>query len=350
VPIASLQDFLPAQEPPEMLAELELAARYVTEPVVAVTGTNGKTTTVTLMDHLLRATGRKTFLGGNIGTPLSEYVLGEDKADVLVLEVSSFQLQGCRTFRPWVACLLNFSPNHLDYHKDMEEYLQAKLRLFANQQEEDLALFPEELRPLVEERAPTLARVVYFEPRRRFHVANLLGEHNRANVEAAYQAARYFGLTECEAQLSLNEFRPLPHRLEPVAELDGVLYVNDSKATTTEALRAALESFDRPVRLLAGGVWKGGDLEALLPLVRERVRSVGLFGMSREIFEGAWQGAVEMFWEPDLRTALARHRAAAEPGDVVLLSPATASFDQYSDYKARGDDFKAAVQEGGQGA
>ena len=265
IPAARIQPLLPEGRSVELMAELELASRCVTEPILAVTGTNGKTTTVNLCAAMLQASGRKVFLGGNIGTPLSEYVLSTDKADVLVLEVSSFQLQTCSTFKPWAAVLINFSPNHLDWHADMEEYLTAKLNLFANQDEDDLAVFPSSLRQLVEERRPTRARIVYFGPERRFLCPGLPGEHNLANMEAAYQACRHFGVTESEAQRALGGMKGLPHRIERVGEVRGVLFVNDSKATTVDSLEAALKSFDRPIRLLAGGVFKGGDLKILLP-------------------------------------------------------------------------------------
>jgi UDP-N-acetylmuramoylalanine--D-glutamate ligase len=344
IPPSKILDLLPEPRP-ECISELELAARCVHEPIVAITGTNGKTTCATLAAHMLEYSGMRTFLGGNIGTPLSDYVLAGVRRDILVLEVSSFQLQLCSRFRPWVGVLLNFSPNHLDHHADEQEYFRAKLKLFENQQEYDLAIVPQAMREDLEAREFTRARVVGFRPKQRFHGQRLPGRHNQENMEAAYQACRYFGITECEAQLAINEFEPLPHRLEPVAEKGGVLFVNDSKATTVEALRAALETFERPVLLLAGGVFKGGDLAGLVPLMRGKVKAVCLYGAGQETFRAAWNGDLRVLAEETLDQAVRRLAAEAEPGDVVLLSPATASFDQYPDYKARGEHFKRVVEE-----
>jgi UDP-N-acetylmuramoylalanine--D-glutamate ligase len=344
-PVSKIRHFLPATGGPEVLAEMELASRYVREPMLAITGSNGKTTTATLMARMLEQAGKKVFLGGNIGTPLAEYVLQGARADVLVLEVSSFQLQTCSTFSPRTALLLNFAPNHLDYHADLEEYLQAKLNLFRRQGPDDLALFPFEMRAFIEEQKPTAARVRYFSNRNRFSPGKLLGEHNRINMEAAYQATSEYGVTPEQAQAAIDAFEPLAHRLTPVGEKNGVLFVDDSKATTIDAMAAALNSFDRPVRLLTGGVFKGGDLAAVLPLLQEKTKEVGLFGASREVFESAWNGRVPLSWSATLEEAVKKLAANARPGDVVLLSPATASFDLYKNYKERGDDFARIVRE-----
>ena len=348
VPAAAIRPLLSPEGDTELIGELELAWRCVTEPVLAVTGTSGKTTTVTAAARMLEQAGLKVFLGGNIGTPLSRYILDRErqgKADVLVLEVSSFQLQTCTSFKPRVAVILNISPNHLDYHQDMEEYREAKLNLLAFQDEDDLALLPVELAFSLKGRNVTRAQKQYIESWPRFPESPLLGAHNHANLEAAYQACRFFGVTEDEAREAMKRFTGLPHRLEPVGEVGGVLFVNDSKATTVTALCAALLSFHQPVRLLAGGKYKGGDLAKLLPLIQEQVVAVGLFGGSREVFEAAWEGAAPLFWEPTLEKAAKRLFAEARPGDVILLSPATSSFDQYENYKARGDDFRRIAGE-----
>ncbi|UJX41070.1 UDP-N-acetylmuramoyl-L-alanine--D-glutamate ligase [Desulfovibrio sp. JY] len=337
---AGLADCLAACPGAQVLSELELASWFVTEPIVAVTGSNGKTTTVMLVSHLLEAAGRKVFTGGNIGTPLSEYVLAGDPADVVVLEVSSFQLQLVKSFRPKVAVLLNFSPNHLDWHADLEEYLSAKLNIFAAQRPGDTAILPRDMRETLAGRSFTRADVTWFEPTGRFACPRLAGAHNQQNMEAAFLATQPFGVTEETAKVAFERFAPAPHRLQIIGEKGGVLFVDDSKATTVAAMEAALRSFDRPVRLLCGGVFKGGDLAALLPLLKERVAAVGLFGAGREVFEAAWAGQVPLFHEPTLGPAVRRLYAEARDGDVVLLSPATASFDLYDGYKARGRDFQ----------
>ena len=352
VAAAVIRRFLPEKNPPEIMAETELAWRQLTgEPVLAVTGTSGKTTTTSLCSAMLREQGFRVFTGGNIGTPLSEYVLSGERADVVVLELSSFQLQTCSTLHPRVAVLLNISENHLDYHRDMAEYVGAKMRLFAHQTSEDLAVLQEGMDGLADGYG-LRARRVFYAVSNRFPEMHLMGPHNRANAEAAWLACREFGVSEETAARAVAAFRPLEHRLEKVAELNGVLYVNDSKCTTVEALRVALDSFDRPVALLAGGKFKGGDLESLKPLLKKHVRHVALYGASREHFEPAWRAVVPVTWDETLERAMCRlagcgtgEPAVVRPGDAVLLAPATSSFDQYANYLQRGEDFKRIVRE-----
>jgi UDP-N-acetylmuramoylalanine--D-glutamate ligase len=279
--------------------------------------------------------GKKVFTGGNIGTPLCEYLLGGEQADILVLEVSSFQLQNSPSFHPRVGVLLNFSANHLDYHETMEEYLSAKLSMFAHMDSQDLAVVPLSMKEDLEGRNFTAARRVYFVASSRFSCSGLPGEHNRENMEAAYLACRYFGLTEQDVQRGIDGFSSLPHRIEAVAEHRGVIFVDDSKSTTIDSMIAALKSQDCPVRLLAGGVFKGGDLGAVLPLIREKVRGVYLFGQSREIFEAAWADCgKDLSWDATLEEAVFRaaSRPAAasacscpRPRPVSICSPTTRS-------------------------
>ncbi len=348
VPVHVLHPLLEAAGSPPLVGEMELALHYVREPVLAVTGTSGKTTTVSLAAAMLQAGGKKVFLGGNIGTPLSDYVLRPDKADVLVLELSSFQLQSCSTLHPRVAVLLNLTENHLDHHKDMAEYTDAKFRIFALQTGGDTAVLPPELLPEYTARGCKARVETFAAPAAgagRFAQTQLAGRHNAANAEAAYLACREFGITEEAAARAVAAFAPLRHRLEVAGTRKGVLYVNDSKCTTVEAMRAALSSFDAPVLLLAGGKFKGGDLPSLVPLLAKNVKHVALFGASREVFEAAWQGLVPMSWDADLEAAMARIVPLAAEGDVVLLSPATASYDLYANYMERGDHFCRIVRE-----
>lgn len=349
VPVKKLANVLVGVPERKIIAEMELASWFTDEPILAVTGTNGKTTTVTLMSHILKSAGKTVFTGGNIGTPLCEHLLDGSEADVLVLEVSSFQLQNVRLFRPNVGVLMNFSANHLDYHEDMEEYLTAKLNLFAQQTEDDLAVLPECMRDELSTRDFTRAPKQWFTAAptgsERFPAPHLHGDHNRSNIEAAWLAVREFGVTEGQMREAVANFQPLAHRLEPVTEINGVLFVDDSKATNLDAVQAALRSFDRPVRLLLGGVFKGGEVRDLLPDMRDRVVQIGLFGASREVFEKALCGEFDCFHEPTLEGAVRRLHAASAPGDVILLSPATASFDLYESYAKRGDDFRRVAKE-----
>lgn len=345
VPVKRLEPFLKDVPARKIVAELELASWFIEAPVLAVTGSNGKTTTTTLISEILEKSGLRAFTGGNIGTPLCEYLLDMEPVDVIVLEVSSFQLQNCRLFKPHVGLFLNLAPNHLDYHEDMEEYLHAKLNLFAHMNESDAALLHESLRPVLEGRDITRARMEWFGPTDRFEAPHLLGEHNRSNVEAAWQAVRRFGVTEEQAAEAIREFKPLAHRIEPVGEKGDVLFVDDSKATTLEAVVAAVRSFDRPVRLLMGGVFKGGDVAALARDVKDHVRSVALFGASREVFEPELAKLFPVSWDATLDLAVKRLYADANPGDVILLSPGTSSFDLYSGYAQRGNHFQSVVEE-----
>lgn len=342
MPVAKLEGLLD-RNVSEVLAEMELAWRYLeNEPVLAVTGTSGKTTTASLAAAMLHEQGYTVFLGGNIGTPLSEYVLGGRKADVLVLEVSSFQLQACTTFCPRVGVLLNITPNHLDYHKDMTEYTEAKFRLFRCQDADDLAVLGDSLHSAVAQHH-LKARTVFVQATDRFPKSRLMGAHNRINEEAAWQACRLFGVTLENAGRAVEYFAPLPNRLERVREREGILYINDSKCTTVSALQVALEAFSQPVRLLCGGKFKGGDLAGLAGLIKGRVREVALFGASREHFEKAWQGLVPMTWHETLEPAVRYISANAVAGDVVLLAPATSSYDLYRNYEERGEDFRRIV-------
>jgi UDP-N-acetylmuramoylalanine--D-glutamate ligase len=350
VPAAKIKSFFPERKGLEVVAEMELAARFVSEPIIAVTGTSGKTTTTAVIGHVLEKTGRTTFVGGNIGTPLSAYVSEDQSAEVVVLEVSSFQGQNLTSFAPDVGIFLNLAPNHLDYHADMDEYLEAKLNIFRRMGPDALLVLPAEMKAELEGRDLGKARIEWFTPRGRFEPClNLPGKHNQANLEAAFMALQHFGITAEDVAEALNDFRPFPHRLELVAEGGGVTFVNDSKATTLHSAAAAIEAYDRPILLLAGGVFKGGDPTDLLPVFKDRVKAVGLFGKAGERFEAAWKDAVPCRRLETLAEAMQSLMDMAEPGDVMLLSPATSSFDQYPNYGARGEDFRAIALELAQG-
>lgn len=345
IPISYLQQFIPKEANIHIMSETEFAWYQLTdEKVLAVTGTSGKTTITSICSAMLKEQGINIFVGGNIGTPLSEYILNKKKAEIVLLELSSFQLQTCSLFRPNIAIFANIYPNHLDYHKDMDEYLSAKIQLCKNQNKNDLAILKSDMCEFVDH-YNLKARIVFYSDRGRFPLNHLLGTHNRENFEAAWLACKELGVTENVAKHVAATFKPLEHRLELVKCLHGIQYVNDSKGTTVDALRVALESFEQPILLLAGGKFKGGDLTMLRPLIKERVRAVGLFGNSRGLFEGAWGDLVAITWDNSLEGAVIRLSSLAQEGEVILLAPATASFDQYMNYIERGKDFKRIVNE-----
>lgn len=335
----------------EIISELELALHFIDEPLIAVTGTSGKTTTVHLIEAMLKASGKKVFLGGNVGTPLTEYVYkklspeGErHKVDNIVLECSSFQLSTTKSLHARVAVFLNLTENHLDQHLDMKDYTDAKFKIFQNQTKDDLALLGPDIVGEYKKR-DLKAPYEVFHYKSDFKSKYLKGPHNLANMEAAYKATKIFGVSQKDAQKALESFQGLPHRLEIIDQKDGIKFINDSKGTTVTSLEAALKSFNQPIILLAGGIFKGGDLKSLKPLLEDRVKHIALYGRDREIFAQEWQGFKNISQDENMTEAIKRVKEIAKMGDCVLLSPATSSYDQYEDYIARGDDFRRLVEE-----
>ena len=315
-------------------SELELGFRILENPFVAVTGTNGKTTTSELLGAMLGAP-----VAGNVGVALSELDGAVEPGSWVVVEASSFQLEDVDTFRPGVAVLLNLEPDHLDRHGSFEAYAAAKLRIFENQELGDVAVVPRGFQEL-----PGEARRADFDADDPLPAEPLIpGVHNRENAAAATVAARAAGATEDEIARALREFPGVPHRLEPVDERDGVLFVNDSKATNVAAAIRALAAFDRPLVLIAGGRAKGESFEPLAAAACERVQHAFLIGEAAPKLAEAL-GELPHETSGDLGTAVAAAAAVARPGDVVLLSPACASFDQFRDFEERGDEFKRLVE------
>jgi UDP-N-acetylmuramoylalanine--D-glutamate ligase len=315
-------------------SELELGSRILENPLVAVTGTNGKTTTSELLGAMLGAP-----VAGNVGVALSELDGAVEPGSWVVVEASSFQLEDVHTFRPRVAVLLNLEPDHLDRHGSLESYTAAKLRVFENQELGDVAVVPRGFRAV-----PGEARRADFEADDPLPAEPLIpGAHNRENAAAATVAARAAGATEEEIARALRDFPGVAHRLEPVAERDGVLFVNDSKATNVAAALRAVAAYDRPLLLIAGGRAKGESFEPLAAAARGRVEHAYLIGEAApELAEAL--GDLPHETSGDLGTAVAAAAAAARPGDVVLLSPACASYDQFRDFEERGDEFRRLVE------
>ena len=348
--------------------ELELAWRALPNRFAAVTGTNGKTTTAELLGHLLRAAGEPVAVAGNVGTPLASLV-GEVGAEAtIVCEASSFQLEDSTDFAPECALFLNLAPDHLDRHRSLEEYLEAKLRIFANQSRGDVAVVNADDPSLAGREPGGEAEVVRFsaaggdaemtldageirwrgEPLMRAEELQLLGRHNVANAMAAAAAALSLGAAKDAVAAGLRSFEGVPHRLEPVAALDGVLYVNDSKATNVSAALAALSSFEGGVHLILGGSPKGESFEPLAGPVAERCAAVYLIGDAAERIEAAIAPAAEgvsVHRCAGLDEAVHLAASAATAGQVVLLAPACASFDAYADFEQRGDHFRSIVRE-----
>ncbi|HEX6117232.1 MAG TPA: UDP-N-acetylmuramoyl-L-alanine--D-glutamate ligase [Solirubrobacterales bacterium] len=333
-----------------VIGELEAAWRMVPNPFVAVTGTNGKTTVTELAGHIWRTAGKPVVVAGNVGTPLASFAGGIDPDATVVCECSSFQLEDTEAFAPECAVLLNITPDHLDRHGTLEAYLDAKLRIFANQGTGDVAVHPD-LSAYVGEipgdaRGVPLERVdLPVEPAE----LGLLGAHNVANARAAAAAAAAMGIEEEAIAEGLRTFEGVPHRLERIAEIDGVLYVNDSKATNVAAAAAALRAFpDRGVRVILGGSLKGGDFTGLEVPIAERGVGVYLIGEAAprlaEDLENVHGAEIVLVLSGDLETAVGDATRDADAGDVVLLAPACASFDAYRDYEARGEHFRALVE------
>jgi UDP-N-acetylmuramoylalanine--D-glutamate ligase len=345
-------------------SEIELAARELPNPLMGITGTNGKTTTTELAAHLLRAGGLAATACGNQGTPLAGLVDAADPAAWLVVECSSFQLEDVDRFRPRAAALLNVAPDHLDRHGSLDRYRDAKLRLFAAQEPGDLAILPAGLEATGAAPARRtydgppgpdaaawsegglhldgLGRVVAWED------VALRGRHNRENAMAAAALAAHAGLGAHAIAEGLATFRPVPHRLEPVGAASGVAFVNDSKATNPDAAVAALDAYPRGVHLIAGGRAKGTPFAALAEAARGAVVRAYLVGEAAEEIGRALAGAgVPTEAAGTVEAAVAAAAARARDGETVLLSPGCASFDQFAGYEERGEAFRAAARAAG---
>jgi len=353
----------------DVVGELELAWRAMPNRFVAVTGTNGKTTTVELLGHLYRTAGEPVAVAGNVGTPLSSLTGEVDPGATVVCETSSFQLEDTTVFAPECAVFLNLAPDHLDRHAGLDAYLAAKLRIFANQGNDDVAVYNADEPALAGVDLGGCARRISFchgagpdcevclsedtvfydgEPLLAVDELGLLGEHNVANAMAAATAALSMGIDRDAVREGLRSFAGVPHRLEQVAEVDGVRFFNDSKATNVASATVGLRAFDGDVHAILGGSEKGEDFGPLADPVRERCVACYLTGAAAERLAEALapviEAGVELHRCADLEDAVRRAAAAARPGEVVLLSPACASFDAFRDFEERGDGFRQIVE------
>ncbi|MFZ0814482.1 MAG: UDP-N-acetylmuramoyl-L-alanine--D-glutamate ligase [Candidatus Sulfotelmatobacter sp.] len=356
-----------------VIGEIELAARFLPGPIMAITGSNGKTTTTTLAGEILTAGGLPTLIGGNIGTPAISLAERAKPETVIVLEVSSFQLETIQMFRPKIAVVLNVTPDHLDRHRTFEAYVDAKARMFENQQDSDFAVLNADDPTCVAMAARTRAQVFWFsrlkevkqgawvregnilfrgaprhEKEAQYEVMlvseiPLKGAHNLENVLAAVCAGALMGCAPEKIRQAVRDFKAVEHRLEFVATIRGVDYYNDSKATNVDATIKALESFPANIHLILGGKDKGSDYSVLNELLRQRVKRVYTIGAAAGKIESQIKN-VEVVHAETLENALRKANAVAESGDVVLLAPACASFDQFKNYEQRGQVFKEIVR------
>jgi UDP-N-acetylmuramoylalanine--D-glutamate ligase len=355
-----------------IVSELELGWRFLEGEVVAITGSNGKTTTTTLMGEILKADGRATLVGGNIGRPVTEMVGESSPESWSVLEVSSFQLETVVDFRPRIAMVLNITPDHLDRHGTFEAYAAAKARITERQTAEDFLVLNAEDTPTQMVAAKTKAQIYWFSPRRQvkqgafvhgesiFFTASegakpepvmpvaeipLAGGHNVENVLAAVCAARLAGVPSETIRKAVAAFTAVEHRLEFVRTVEGVGYYNDSKATNVDATSKAVASFARGIHLILGGKDKDSHYATLSPLLRERVKTVITIGSAAEKIERQLAGVVKIERAETMERAVAFAHRTAVAGDTVLLAPACASFDQFENYEHRGRVFKELVRQ-----
>jgi UDP-N-acetylmuramoylalanine--D-glutamate ligase len=357
-----------------VIGELEFGWSHIGAPTVAITGTNGKTTTTELITHMLYEAGQRTVAAGNIGLPASRVALGGAVPERLVLEVSSFQLETTTVFDPEVSVLLNITPDHLDRHGSTAEYARIKARILSTRRTDAVAVVQSEAlaylrslkveipRRLVTFSSGSRKADLYFEdglvmggsgdwkgPLLSLQQTRLRGGHNAENIMAAMAVGREFGLSLEQMVRSVKTYRPAEHRIEPAGEINGVIFVNDSKATNLDAMMRAIEAMSSMIAeepnilLIAGGSGKGLEFHEAGPLLSRRVKAAFLIGESRESMKAAWSLFTSCNLAGDLEEAVMLAVEMAEIGDVVLLSPACASFDQFTGYAHRGDCFKAIV-------
>jgi UDP-N-acetylmuramoylalanine--D-glutamate ligase len=350
-------------------SEIELASRFLKIPIIAITGTNGKTTTTTLIGNILSRAGKRVFVGGNIGNPLIGFIDEKTDEDFAVVEVSSFQLQWIQQFHPHISILLNTTRDHVDYHGTFEAYRMIKEKIFENQINTDFAILNANDPDWMALSQKLKGKVLSFSTSTRLTVGMFLEEnrlayvtsngiredypldmirvpgfHNVENVMAALMAARISGCSPDTVISAVKDFRGIAHRIEFIEEIRGVAFYDDSKGTNVGAVTRALQTFSRPIILLLGGRDKEGDFESLSPLITEKVKELVLFGEARNRIHDLIGGIVKTTQVSTLKEAIEVAYGHSASGDVVLLSPGCASFDEFSNYKERGRFFKEVVR------
>lgn len=353
----------------QVFSEIEMASRFLRTPMIAITGTNGKTTTTTLLGEILKTAGKKVFVGGNIGNPLIDYIDSPQDRDYVVVEVSSFQLQWIETFHPAIAVLMNVTSDHIDYHGDFDAYRRIKERIFMNQTASDLAILNADEPPTEILIKNLSSKICRFSTSRRLEqgifldgdnivyqansgsteiyplsIIRMPGVHNVHNVMAAVAAARACGCSAADIIRCIENFHGIAHRIEYAGEKRGVSFYDDSKGTNVGAVQVAVDTFTKPIILLMGGRDKDVDFSVLIPLLRQKVRELVLFGEAGDKIFSVIGNVVKTCRVGTLKEAVETAYSHASAGDVVLLSPGCASFDEFKDYKDRGRFFKTVVE------
>jgi len=358
---AVVQNLLSKKIP--VYSELEIASWFCTSPIIAITGSNGKTTTTTLVGEMLRTETPNSIVAGNIGSAFSDFVINSDKSSWATVEVSSFQLETIDTFHPKVVMILNLAPNHLDWYDSYEEYIAAKLLIMKNLQEKDYLIYNADDELLCDKVKECSAQKrtfslqdksasIYLDKNKiiskdrnllNTNQIRLNGNHNYQNAMAAILAVKIAGIEDENIIHVLEDFKGVEHRLEYVRDIEGITFINDSKATTLESLAVALTSFETPVILIAGGKDKGSDYRKLNHLIADNARQVILIGTAKDKMSEAWQDIVPVHLSDTLADAVETAYKMAESGENVLLSPACSSFDMFNDFEDRGKQFKEIV-------
>jgi UDP-N-acetylmuramoylalanine--D-glutamate ligase len=353
----------------KIISELELAYYYCKGKIIAITGTNGKTTTTSLCEHVFNKCGVKTYAAGNIGLAFSEVVTEVKENDVVALEVSSFQLDLIDKFKPKIGMILNITPDHLNrYQNKLENYINSKLRIYKNQSKEDFLILNKDNLDTISAKIEPLSRILYFSLKSEIDNGcycsndqiiykengiesfkcslediNLKGEHNYANAMSVIIAAKIMGLENKKIKNALGDFKGVEHRLEFVREINGVKFINDSKATNIDSVWYALRSFNNPIFLILGGQDKGNDYNQIKDLVKEKVKKIYAIGSSAEKIFNFFHKIIKVEIQTSLESAVGAANKEARENDIVLLSPACASFDMFRNYEHRGLIFKEAV-------
>jgi UDP-N-acetylmuramoylalanine--D-glutamate ligase len=352
-----------------VIGELELASRLIDTPMVAVTGTNGKSTATALLGSMIEKAGRPVFVGGNIGTPLMDYADSDQKADYAVVEVSSFQLDTMETFCPMISILLNISPDHLDRYPDYETYVHSKLGIFKNQGPGHYAIINDDDKILSQYSPGGGVSVLRYGPEKgegrhafisgltlkvcltegkehayRLDTFKLPGKHNQENLMAVVLAAKILGIKPQTIQETIDQFQGLPDRLEYVGTIGEVDFYNDSKATNIDAAVKSITSFDRPIVLIAGGRHKGADYFPLVKAAVGKVTKAVFLGEAKSLLADAFAPLIPFSLAEDMRDAVSQSFLSSNPEDVVLLAPACSSFDMFSDFAHRGRVFREEVK------